>query len=224
MLGEVLERIALAGGDIINTCNVTRSTEADGLRVAPTVVRLPRMAACGRLVPAEHMIVVFGMAVANFLVVPGAPDVPLDPQVLLPKLVDEAREGPKQVVFHRRPQRTQALGVVLVLLEDRCQTRIPLAQRLLLRVRNVAQVGFGHPRHAVRGCQRSQQHPGVVGDHAIQSVGEISSQVGMAGKQRRDRYARTLAVNGPVLPCQHILTAAAVAEKVPQIVLHGPSR
>ena len=67
----------------------------------------------------------------------------LDPQLLLPKLVYQASEGPKEAFFHRCPQRTQALRVGLIFLEDCCQTRIPLAQRLFLCIRNVAQVGFG---------------------------------------------------------------------------------
>lgn len=82
-----------------------------------------------------------GMAFANLGIVPGTPDVTFDAEVLLSKLVDQAREGPKETFF--------------------------------LRVRNVAKVVFGHPWYGVRGCQRIQQHPGVVGAHADESVGEI---------------------------------------------------
>lgn len=155
----------------------------DGLSETPTVVRLSRMAARGRLVPAKYLIVVFGMAVTDFRVVLGTPDVPLDPQILLPKLVDKTREGPKQASFHSSSQRSKALWVGLVFLEDGRQASVPLAQRLFLGIRNVAQVGFGHPRHGVRGRERIQQHPAVVGDHAVQLVGEIGPQLRIAGEK-----------------------------------------
>ena len=140
VLGEVLEGIAPVGGDIINKRDVIRYIGSDRLRIAPTVVRLTRMSTCGRLVPAEHLVVVLGMAFANLGIVLGAPDVTFDAEVLLPKLVDQAHEGPKETFFHRSQQRTKALRVGLIFLEDGRQTHIPLAQRLLLRVRNVAKV------------------------------------------------------------------------------------
>jgi len=68
--------------------HISPQSRRNWLCIAPTVVRLPWMAACGRLVPAKHLIVVFGMAITDFRVVLGAPDVTLDPQILLPKLVD----------------------------------------------------------------------------------------------------------------------------------------
>jgi hypothetical protein len=175
---EILQGVAAISGDIVNKRDFTRCVEADGFRIASTVVRLPRMAASGRLVPTKHLIVVLGMAVAHFRVVLGAPDVPLDAQVLLPKLVDQAREGPKEAFFHRFPQRAEALRVGFVFLEDGRQARFPMAQRFFLGVRNIAKVGFGHPRHGVWGRQRIQQHPGVVGDHAVKLVGEVGPQVG----------------------------------------------
>jgi hypothetical protein len=95
-------------------------TRCNRLSKAPAVVRLPRMAACGWLVPSKHLIIVFGMAVAHFRVVPGAPDVTLDPQILLPKLFYQTRKGSKQAFLHRRPRRTQALREGLVFLEDGC--------------------------------------------------------------------------------------------------------
>ena len=71
----------------------------------------------------------------------------------------------------------------LVFFEDGRQARIPLAQRFLLRIRNVAKVGFCHPRHGIRGRQRIQQHPGAIGDHAVELVGEIGPQVRIAGEK-----------------------------------------
>lgn len=70
----------------------------DGLSETPTVVRLPGMAACGRLVPAKHPIIILGMAVTDFRVVLGPPDVPLDPQVLLPKRLDLARDAVPRLI------------------------------------------------------------------------------------------------------------------------------
>lgn len=153
VLREILKGISSISGDIVNKSDVVRCLGADRLGIATTVVRLPRMAACGWLVPTEHLIVVLSVAVAHFRVVLGAPDITLDPQVLLPKLVDQPSEGSKQAFFHRCPQRTQTLRVGRVLLEYGCQARIPLAQRLLLRIRNVTKVGFGHPRHGIRRRQ-----------------------------------------------------------------------
>ena len=173
------------------------------------------MAASGRLVPAKHPIIILCVAVAHFRVVLGAPYVPLDPQILLPKLVDQACEGSQHAFFHGGSQGAKALRMGLVFLEDCRQARIPLAQRFLLRIRNVAKVGFCHPRHGVRGRQRIQQHPGVVSDHPVELVGEVGPQVGIAGEKRLDRNARAITENGPVLPCEHVLTAATVAEKFP---------
>jgi len=182
MLGEVLERIAPGPRYVIHKRDIVGGTGTDRLGIAATIVRLPRMAACGRLVPAKHLIIVFGVAAAHFRIVLGAPDVSLYAEVLLPKLIDQACEGPQQAFFHCGSQGAKALRMGLVFLEDGRQPRIPLAQRLLLRIRHVAKVVFRHPWHGVRGRQRIQQHPGVVGDHAVELVGEIGPQVRIAGK------------------------------------------
>ena len=52
---EILQGVATISGDIVNKRDFTRCAEADGFRIAPTVVRLPRMAASGRLVPTKHL-------------------------------------------------------------------------------------------------------------------------------------------------------------------------
>lgn len=45
--------------------------------------------------------------------------------------------------------------------------------------------------------------------------GEIGPQLGIARKKRLDGNARAIAVNDPFLPCEHVLTTAAVAEEFP---------
>ena len=150
MLGEVLERRAPGCGNLIQKCNGTRrGTGTDRLRVASAVMRLTRATACGRLVPAEHLIVEICVAVANLVIILRPANVTLNLKVLLPKLVDQARKRPMQTIFHACPQRAKALRVGLIFLKNGCQTCIPLAQRLFLRVGNFAQVGF-HSRPASR--------------------------------------------------------------------------
>ncbi len=90
------------------------------------------------LVPAEHQIVEICVAVANLGIITRAPNVFLDAEVLLPKLVDQARKRPKQTFFRGSSQGAKALGVGLILIKDGRQTRIPMAQRLLFCVRNIA--------------------------------------------------------------------------------------
>ena len=65
------------------------------------------------------------------------------------------------------------------------------------------------------GRQGVQQHPAVFGDHAVQLIGEIGPQVCIAGESRLDQNARAIGENGPVLPRENVLPAAAVAEKFP---------
>ena len=179
---EVLEREALIGRYIVDIRDVTRGIDANRFRVAPAVMRLTRVPARRRFVPAEHLIVVLCVAVANFGIVLGAPDVTLNPKVLLPKLVDQTSKCPKQTLFHAGSQRAKPLRVGLLFLKDGRQTLIPLAQRLLFRVRNIAQVGFRHHWHGVRWRQRIQQHPRIFDDDAIQLIREIGPKFGIAGK------------------------------------------
>ena len=65
MFGEVLERIALSGGHIVNKSNGTRGTGTDRLCVAAAVIRLAGVAALGRGVPSEQPVVIRGMSVAH---------------------------------------------------------------------------------------------------------------------------------------------------------------
>jgi len=143
---------------------------------------------------------------------------------LLPKLVDQARKGPKQAFFHMCLHRAKALVMGLIRLTQGRQARLPLAQRLVLCVRDIPQVGFRHPGNCVRWRQRVQQHPGVFGDEAIQLVRESSPHVGIAGEKRLDRHVCAVAVHRAVAPGDDVLTAAAAPEEVLKIVLHGPSR
>jgi hypothetical protein len=54
---------------------------------------LTRVTACGWLIPSKHLIIVFSVAVAHFRVILGSPDVTLDAEVLLPRLINQAREN-----------------------------------------------------------------------------------------------------------------------------------
>ncbi len=56
----------------------------------PEVMCLTRVTACGWLIPSKHLIIVVCVAVAHFRVILGSPDVMLDPQILLPKLINQA--------------------------------------------------------------------------------------------------------------------------------------
>ena len=100
MLGEILKGVTPISWDIFNIRDFIRGVVPERFRVAPAVICLTRVAACGRLVPAKYLIVVFCMAVANFGIILGAPDVMLDAEVLLSKLVNQASKGPKQTLFH----------------------------------------------------------------------------------------------------------------------------
>ncbi len=145
-------------------------------------MRLSRMPACRRFVPTEDLIVIFSVTVANLRVVSGTPDVTLYPKVLLPKLIDQSREGPEQTLFHGRSQWPETLGVGLILLKDSRQTRIPLLQDSLLRVRHIAQVCLGHPRDGVGWCQGIQKRPCIVGDNPIQTIRKIAPKTRVARK------------------------------------------
>ena len=114
------------------------------------------------------------------------------------------------------------MGLILVM--QSLEARLPLAQRLVLCVRYIPQVGFRHPRNSIRGRQRIQQHPGVFGDDAIQPVGESRPHVGIAGEKRLDRHVCAVAVRRTVAPGDDVLTGAAAPEEVLKIVLHGLSR
>ena len=120
--------------------------------------------------------------------------------------------------------RAKALVMGLILVMQGRQARLPLAQRLVLCVRYILQIGFRHPRNCVRWRQRFQQHPGVFGDDAIQLVCESSPHVGIAGEKRLDGNVCAVAVHRIVVPGDNVLAAAAVPEEVLKIVLYGTSR
>ncbi len=199
VLGEILKGEAAISGDIFNKPDVIRRVGPEWFRVAPAVMRLTRVAACGWLVPTKHLIIVRCVAVAHFRVVLGAPDVTFDAEVLLPKLVDQSCKGPNWALFHACPQRTQALGVGLILIIVGSQSRIPLAQRLLFRVGDIAQVGLSHRWHGVRLRQRILQHPGVFCNDAVQLIREIGPQGGIAGKEGLDRDRREATIPGSIV-------------------------
>ena len=224
MLGEILKGVTPISWDIFNIRDFIRGVVPERFRVAPAVICLTRVAACGRLVPAKYLIVVFYMAVANFGIILGASDVMLDAEVLLSKLVDQASKGPKQTLFHTGSQRAKALGMSLILIINCRQTLIPLAQRLIFHVRNIAEVGFRHPRDSIRWRQHVQDHPGIFSDDTVQLAAEIGPQIGISGKQRLYRNGRAIAVHCAVLLGDDVLTVAAMAEEFPKIMLHGTSR
>lgn len=223
VLKEVLKGVAAIGGYMVNEGDITREIDADRFRVAPAVMRLTRVPPVRWIVPAELLIVVLRVAVANFGIVLGAPNVTLNPKGLLPKLVDQACKGPKQTLFHACSQRAKALRVGVIFLKDGRQTLIPLAQCLLFRIRNITEVGFRHQWHGVRRRQSIQQHLGVFRDDSIQLVREIGPQGGIAGKKRLDRDGGAVAVALAVVPRDDVLAASAMFEEFPKIVLHGTS-
>jgi hypothetical protein len=178
------------------------------------------MTASGCLVPTKYLIIEICMAVADLGIITGAPDVSLDAEVLLPKLVDQSSKGSKQTLFHACPQRAKVLGVGLVFIKDGRQTRMPLAQGLLVRVPNIAQVAVRHPGKGVRWRQRVQQHPGVVDDDTVQLIREIGPQIGIFRKLGLYRNGCVIDVNCSVILSDDIPAATAMVEKFPKIVLH----
>ncbi len=145
-------------------------------------MRLTRMTTCRRFVPTENLIVIFCVTVANLRVISGTPDVTLYPKVLLPKLIDQPREGPKQTLFHGRSQWAETLGMGLIGFKDGRQTRIPFAQDSLLRVRNIAQVCLRHPRRGIGWRQGILKCPCIVGDNLVQTIREIAPKTRVARK------------------------------------------
>jgi hypothetical protein len=58
--------------------------------------------------------------------------------------------------------RAKALVMGLIRLMQGRQARLPLAQRLVLCVRDIPQVGFGYPRHGIRWRHGRKPGQGVV--------------------------------------------------------------
>ena len=143
---------------------------------------LSRMPTRRRFVPAEDLIVILCVAVANLRVVSGTPDVTLYTKVLLPKLIDQSREGPQQTLLHGRSQWAETLAVELIFFKDGRQTHIPFAQDSLLRVRHIAQVCLRHPRDRVGWCQGIQKRPCIVGDNLIQTIRKSAPKTRVARK------------------------------------------
>lgn len=167
---------------ILGKDNVAWQRRRNRFRVTPAVMRLSRMPARRRLVPAEDLIVIFCVTVADLRVVSGTPDVTLYSKGLLPKLIDQSREGPQQTLFHGCSQWAETLGVGLIFFKDGRQTHIPFAQDSLLRVRNVAQVGLRHPRDRVGWCQGIQKRQCIVGDNPIQTIRKSAPKARVARK------------------------------------------
>jgi len=89
---KILSGIPISGGHVIDQVDVVLCPRHYWLCDTPAVVGLTRVTACGWLIPSKHLIIVFSVAVARFRVILGSPDVTLDPQILLPKLINQARE------------------------------------------------------------------------------------------------------------------------------------
>ena len=89
---KILSGIPISGGHVIDQVDVVLCPRRDGLCDTAAVVGLTRVTACGWLIPSKHQIIVFSVAVAHFRVILGSPDVTLDAEVLLPRLVYQARE------------------------------------------------------------------------------------------------------------------------------------
>jgi len=92
------------------------------------------MPARRRFVPAEDLIVILCVTVANPHIVSGTPDITLYPKLLLPKLINQPREGAEQTLFHGHSQRAEMLGVRMIFFKDRGQTHIPFVKDRFLRV------------------------------------------------------------------------------------------
>lgn len=94
--------------------------------MAPAIVGLARMATLGRRVPVEDPIVVVGVAVANAAIVLRPPDILLDPECTLARLVDEPPKAGQQAVFHRLTDGAQTLRMRMPLGPDRFHPPVPL--------------------------------------------------------------------------------------------------
>ncbi len=80
------------------------------------------------------------MAGAGPGIIPSAPDISLDAEVLLSD----------QALFRAGRYPEQALRIGVILSANGSQTLIPLEQHFFLRVGNIAQDRFRHPRRGVR--------------------------------------------------------------------------
>ena len=84
-------------------------------------------------------------------------------------------EGPKHCVLPSLSATDASVAGGSRILEVARQARVPLAQHLLFRIRNVAQIGFDHPRARCPGASVHSAASGCVVESRGQLIGEKSA-------------------------------------------------